>query len=281
MFTAVAIARLVEMGRLGWTDPVGRHLQGWLPEELARTITVEQLLTHTSGLGDYLDRVADDPGIRNARTLTAYRNLVREARVAGGHEDGLRYSNLGYVVLGALIEAVSGRDYFDFVRDEIYAKAGMTRTGSFAADEIVENRAIGYLNPDEAERAGLGRGWRTNAALQGVRGTSAGGGLATAGDLLRFARALVHGKLVARETLETLLAPRVRFPLGGSYGYGFVIHATPGGRRVFGHGGGFPGVNGELKVYGDGEYTLVVLSNLSGGAGEIAGAWDGIAARLK
>ena len=127
MFTAVAVAQLVEQGKLGYADPVGRHLKGWLPEDLAARVTVEQLLTHTSGLGDYLPEIESDPKLRSARTLAAYRDLIRRSKVEGKPEDGLRYSNTGYVVLGALIEAITGRDYFDFVRSEIYAPAGMTR----------------------------------------------------------------------------------------------------------------------------------------------------------
>jgi len=279
MFTGVVIGRLVEQGRLAWTDPVGKHLKGWLPDPLASSITIEPLLTHTSGLGDYLGKIETDPKLRTARSLSAFKDLVRASAVEGKPEDGLRYSNTGYVVLGAVIEAVTGRDYFDVVREEVYAKAGMTRSDSWCRDEIVPGRALGYIPPAEAESRGLGRGWRTNGNLQGTRGTSAGGGYATAGDLLRFARALVDGKLVKKETLETLLTPRVRF-LSGHYGYGFELSEGRDGQRVFGHAGGFPGVNGELRIYGDGAWTLVMLSNVSGGTGGIVGAWDGIVARI-
>lgn len=279
MFTAVAVARLVEQGRLALADPVGRHLRGWLPDTIASRVTVEQLLTHTSGLGDYLGAIETDPKIRRARSLSAYRDLVSTSKLEGKPEDGLRYSNTGYVVLGALIEAVTGRDYFDVVRTEIFAPAGMTRTDSYCRDEVVERRAIGYIPPEEAEAMGLGKGWRTNQGLEGMRGTSAGGGMSTAGDLLRFARALVGGKLVKPETLATLVTPRVPFLPGSHYGYGFVVRERPG-PAAFGHSGGFPGVAGELRVYGDGAFTLIVLSNVSGGAGEMVGAWDGLAKRL-
>lgn len=279
MFTAVAIGRLVDQGRLAWKDPVEKHLPGWLPEA-ARGTTVDALLTHRSGLGDYLDSIRTDPKIRETRVLSDYRDLIRTSPVEPAPEGGLRYSNTGYLVLGALIEAVTGRDYFEFVRQEVFAPAGMTRTDSWCRDEIVEGRAIGYVPPGEAAAAGLGNGWRSNSALQGIRGTSAGGGYSTARDLLRFARALVTGKLVRPETLETMLSPQARFLPGSEYGYGFVLGGTREGGRVFGHSGGFPGVSGELKVYGDGSWTLVVLSNVSGGAGELVGAWDGIAARL-
>lgn len=280
MFTAVTIARLVEQGKLGWNDLVATHLSGWLSDEAAKTVTLHQLLTHTSGLGDYLERIQSDPQIRGARSLSAYRDLVRSSGVSGKPEDGIRYSNTGYVVLGALIEAVTGRSYYDVVRDEVFAAAGMTRSGCFSVDEVVENRAIGYIDPEESKAIGLGDGWRTNVTLQGVRGTPAGGCLATAPDVLRFARALAEGKLVKPGTLDALLAPRERFPAGGDYAYGFVVSRGRDGRRIYGHAGGFPGVNGELKVYGDGEWTLVVLSNLSGGAGEIVGAWEGLVGRI-
>jgi CubicO group peptidase (beta-lactamase class C family) len=279
MFTAVAVAKLVEQGRLAWSDPVGRHLKGWLPDELAASITVEQLLTHTSGLGDYLDQIETDPKLRSARSLSAYRELVHASKIVGKPEDGLRYSNTGYVVLGALIEAVSGRDYFEFVRSEIFVPAGMTRTDTWCRDEIVEHRAIGYIPPDEAEAMGLGKGWRTNQRFEGTRGTSAGGGMSTAGDLFRFARALTTGKLVKPETLAALVQPRVAFLPGSRYGYGFVV-LEGAGPKAFGHSGGFPGVNGELRIYGDEDWTIVVLSNVSGGAGEMSAAWDALARKL-
>jgi CubicO group peptidase (beta-lactamase class C family) len=280
MFTAVAVAQLVEQGKLAFADPIGRHVKGWLPDDLASSITIDQLLTHTSGLGDYLDRIELDPKLRAARSLSAYRELVRESTLQGKPEDGLRYSNTGYVVLGALIEAVTGRDYYTYVREEIYRPAGMTRTDSWCRDEVVENQAIGYIPPADAQGIGLGKGWRSNQGLQGTRGTPAGGGMSTAPDLHRFARALVSGKLVKPETLETLLTPRVPFLPGSSYAYGFVVHEEAGA-RTFGHSGGFPGVSTTLRFAREGGYTLVVLSNVSNGAGPIVEAWSRLAGRIE
>jgi CubicO group peptidase (beta-lactamase class C family) len=279
MFTAVAVARLVEQGKMAFSDPVGRHLKGWLPDDVAQSVTVEQLLTHTSGLGDYLDRIETDATLRSARSVAAYRDLVRESKLVGKPEDGLRYSNTGYVVLGALIEAISGRDYFEYVRAEVYRPAGMLKTDSWCRDEVVEGRAVGYIPPEEAEALGWGKGWRSNQHLEGTRGTPAGGGMSTAPDLFRFARALVEGKLVKPETLATLLQPRVRFLPGSSYGYGFVVREGEEG-RTFGHSGGFPGVATSLSITRDGAWTLVVLSNVSEGAGPVVEAWNELARRL-
>jgi CubicO group peptidase (beta-lactamase class C family) len=260
---------------------VGKYLHDWLPADRARTITIQQLLTHTAGLGDYLDRIESDPTIRGARPLSAYRSFVRASSEDATAPGEFRYSNTGYVVLGAVIEAITGRDYFEFVRAEVYAPAGMTRTDSWCVDDLVENRAIGYLRPGETGPDGIASpAWRSNVFVKGARGTSAGGGLSTAGDLLRFSRALVEGRIVKPATVDALLAPRVRFPVGGDYGYGFVVHEGKDGKRAFGHSGGFAGVNAEFKVYGNGAWTLVVLSNISGGVGGIAGVWDGIVARM-
>lgn len=179
--------------------------------------------------------------------MAPFREFVRASKLEGKPEDGLRYSNAGYVVLGALIEAVSGRDDFDFVRSEVYVPAGMTRTDSWCRDEVVEGRAVGYIPPDEAESLGLGRGFRSNRGFEGTRGTSAGGGMSTAPDLLRFARALVDGKLVKREALQTLLKPRVPFLPGSHYAYGFVVSDGPE-PAMFGHAGGFSGTAGDLRV---------------------------------
>lgn len=280
MFTAVAVARLVEEGKLSWSDPVGRYLHGWLPDGLGATVTVDRLLTHRAGLGDYLDRIEDDPKIRNARSISDYRDLVRSSKVEAVPDGEMRYSNTGYLVLGALIEAVSGESYFDFVKKEVFDRAGMTSSAWYAVDDVVPNRAIGYVPPAASKAAGLGTGWHSNVLLLGARGTSAGGGYATAPDLLRFARALAGGKLVKPATLDALLTPRVRFPVGGDYAYGFIVHRGKDGKRLYGHAGGFPGESADLEVYGDGAWTLIVLSNVSGGAGEIVGTWDGIAARL-
>lgn len=281
MFTALAVGRLVEEGKLSWSDPVGKHLRGWLPSDVEDRTTVRQLLTHTAGLGDYLDQIERNPAIRDARTLAPYQDFARGADVRPLEDGHMQYSNLGYVVLGALIEAVSGMDYFEFIRREIYRPAGMTNSDTWCIDDIVPNRATGYIPPRAGAQPGVATEWRSNRMRQGVRGTSAGGGWSTAGDLLLFAKAMLEGRIVRPETLDEMLAPRVRFPVGGDYAYGFVVHEDREGKRIFGHSGGFAGVDGELKIYGDGQWILIVLANVGGGGEPIVGAWDGIVSQVK
>ncbi|MFN0151743.1 MAG: serine hydrolase domain-containing protein [bacterium] len=278
MFTGVAIARLVETGRLGWDDTVAQHLDGWLAPEIAARVTVRQLLTHTSGLGDYLDQVFDGETMRLFPDVASYQPLCARAEIAGAPGAEFRYSNLGYVVLGAIIEKVSGRDYYGFVRDEVFARAGMTRTAWYENDAVIADRAVGYCRAREIGREG--EGWYTNGLAHGLRGTPAGGAYSNVDDLLAFANALTRHQLVAAATTDSLLAPRIATPMGGDYGYGFSIERGRGGARNVGHSGGFPGVGASVRISLDSGWTLIVLSNLTDGASEVVETWRGLAARI-
>lgn len=274
MFTAVAIGKLVEKGKLGWDDPIGKHLDGWLPEDVAKKVTIRHLLTHASGLGDFLDAIRTGETRILLDGVAAHRRLAEGARPEFEPGSRFRYSNLGYLLLGAVIEAVAARDYYAFVRDEIFAPSGMPRSGSYSTDEVVENLAVGYLSPAEG-----GHPAKTNHSLRGLRGTPAGGGYSTCDELLAFASALTAHRLLAKDTTETLLAPHVTAPFG-DYGFGFGIEKAPGGGTVVGHTGGFPGVSAVLRVYRDSGWTLCVLANASSGPGEIVGAWESRLARI-
>lgn len=277
MFTAVAVGRLVEQGKVGWDDPVGKHLKGWLPDDAAAKVTVRHLLTHTSGLGDFLKALREEDAWRLLDGVAAHRPLVRSAPPAGPPGVEFRYSNAGFLVLGALVEAVSGRDFYAFVKEEVFARAGMTRSGYHRFDDVVENRATGYLAPAEAG----GAGWRTNVSLQGLRGTPAGGAWSSVDELLAFASALAGNRLLGKGTVDELLKPQVKAPFGGHYGLGFEVDRAPGGGAVFGHAGGFPGVGAFLRVYARSGFTLVVLSNGSHGTGDIVGAWEALLPRVR
>jgi CubicO group peptidase (beta-lactamase class C family) len=277
MFTAVAVARLVEQGKVGWDDPVGRHVKGWMPEDAAAKVTIRHLLTHTSGLGDFLGALRDGDSWKLLDGVAAHRPLVAGSVVATSPGPEFRYSNSGYLVLGAVVEAVSGRDFYAFVKDEVFSRAGMPRSGYPRFDDVVENRAVGYLSPKDATAAG----WRSNIALQGLRGTPAGGAWSTVDDLLAFAESVRSHRVLRKETVDALLSPQVKAPFGGSYGLGFEVDRAPGGGTVFGHAGGFPGVGALLRAYSPSGLTLVVLSNQSSGTGDVAGAWETILPRVR
>jgi D-alanyl-D-alanine carboxypeptidase len=249
MFTAVATLQLVEAGRLALEDPTGKHLPNYPNREVAAKVTVRHLLTHTGGTGDIFGPEFEEHRL----ALREHRDYLKLYGSRGlTHEPGARfeYSNYGFVLLGALIERVSGMSYHDYVRDHVFRRAGMTSTGSLPESVHVPGRAVGYM------RASPGGPWVPNTGTLPWRGTAAGGGYSTVGDLLRFAQALGSGRLISKATLAEATRPRRQ-----QYGYGFGVQGE-GRLRSYGHGGGAPGMNGELRVFPELGYVVVGLSNL-------------------
>ena len=254
MFTAVAIAQLAEQGKLDYGDLIGPHLPaGWVTDEVASQVTLAHLLTHTSGLGDYLEGFLDSPGYKFL-TLEDYQPLVAQETLQ--FEPGSRwaYSNTGFLLLGVIVAQVSGEDYFDYIREHIYKKAGMASTDSFDIRRPVPNLAVGYSRDEDD--------WLNNTMMLSPRGTSAGGGYSTVEDLLRFDQALRSGRLIQPASVHLLCSPKPDSN-SPSYGYGFMIMG-PASDRIVGHGGSFPGVSAHLSIYLDTGYTFAVLSNGDG-----------------
>lgn len=247
MFTSVATLQLVEAGKLSLDDSIGKHFPDYPNKDVASKVTVRHLLTHTGGTGDIFGPEFE----KNRLTLREHGDYVKlYGSRALTHEPGAewRYSNYGFVLLGALIEKVSGMSYYDYVRARIFQPAGMTFTDSLPETESVPNRATGYMKPEGK--------WVANADTLPWRGTSAGGGYSTAGDLLRFAQALESGKLISKAMLAQATTPHKQ-----QYGFGFRIRGE-GPSLGYGHGGGAPGMNGELRVYPQLGYVVISLSNL-------------------
>jgi D-alanyl-D-alanine carboxypeptidase len=250
MFTAVATLQLVEAGKLALDDPIGKHLPDYPNKEVAAKVTVRHLLTHTGGTGDIFGPKFDQHRLQ----LREHRDYLRLYGSRGlTHEPGARfeYSNYGFVLLGALIERASGGSYYDYVDNHVFRPAGMTSTGSLPESTDVPNRAVGYMRASPA-----GGAWVPNAETLPWRGTAAGGGYSTVGDLLRFAQALSSGRLISKATLAEATRPHQQ-----QYGYGFGVQGE-GRLRSYGHGGGAPGMNGELRIFPQLGYVVVSLSNL-------------------
>jgi CubicO group peptidase (beta-lactamase class C family) len=159
-----------------------------------------------------------------------------------------------------MIETVSRRSYDAYVDQRIFAAAGMRDSGNAPEATEVRGLAIAYTQGPPGMRA---RGeWRAAADLLPYRGTSAGGGYSTVGDLLKFARALEGGKLLDAGLLRLATTGQVYGPAPQlRYGYGFEEVRTPAGARRIGHGGGAPGMNGVLWIYPESRLVIVVLAN--------------------
>jgi D-alanyl-D-alanine carboxypeptidase len=257
-FTAVAVLQLVEAGKLSLDDTVGDYLAEFPNREVATKVRIRHLLTHTGGVGEI--GFWDSPEFAAPASFIAYRDRMRthadyvaqHARQPLAFEPGtqMAYSNYGYVLLGRIIERVSGLDYHDYLRRHVFAPAGMRATGLEPESKRIRRIAKGYTLRD-------GHLIDTRDLLP-WRGTAAGGAYTTAADLLKFARALQSGTLLPPARLAE--ATRTQSTVGW-YGFGFIV-VGEGGLRRYGHAGDFPGMNADFRVYPESGYVLIALSNL-------------------
>jgi CubicO group peptidase (beta-lactamase class C family) len=254
VFTRVAIAQLAEKGKLSLTDTIRRHLPDYTGPGAER-ITIQQLLTMTSGLGDIFGDAYSGASKERFRTLADYLPLFQTKPLQFEPGAGRRYSNAGYVVLGLIVERVTGQDYHTYVRERVFSPAGMKESDWFELDAAVPNLADGYTSrgpegPTPGPR-------RRNVFSLPARGSSAGGSYSPARDLLAFDAALRSGAL--------LTPPWNRWILGGPPPDGRKVEAEralKGAAGGLGVAGGAPGVNAVLEIDFERAYTIVVLSNV-------------------
>jgi D-alanyl-D-alanine carboxypeptidase len=247
---------------------LGKYLTEYPNKDVGSKVTIAELLTHTGGTGDIFGPAFEAHRLE-LRTLNDYVKLYGKRGLEFRPGSRWEYSNYGFILLGLVIEKVSGQSYYDYVRKRIYAPAGMTLSDSDPEDWPVTKRSVGYTE------VSIGK-WQSNSDTLPYRGTSAGGGYSTVGDLLRFADALQQHKLLNARYTEMLTAGKVD-AMGGRYAYGFEDR-TVNGTRCFGHGGGAPGMNGDLEICPVPGYVVAVLANMDPpAAGRIS---DFIANRL-
>jgi CubicO group peptidase (beta-lactamase class C family) len=224
-FTALAIMRLIEDGRLRLDQQVRELLGDDLPL-IDDAVTVEHLLTHTSGIGDYLDEEADWEPSDHVLTLPVHTLTTAEAflPMLDGHEpkfdpgDRFSYCNGGYMVLAVLLERVTGETYHDAVRRLVLHPAGLERTGFLPLNALPADAAPGYVHDT---------GDLINTLHLPVLGNGDGGAFTTADDLHRFWLALLAGRIVSRDTLTAMIEPRHDVPEEHMrYGMGFWLHPT-------------------------------------------------------
>jgi CubicO group peptidase (beta-lactamase class C family) len=261
MFTSVAIAQLVQQGKLKYSDTLLHLLPDYPNKEVAAKITVDNLLTHTSGLGDFFGPEFDKKK-DSIHELKDYLPLYATKALQFEPGKGWAYSNAGFLTLGLIIERISGQSYYDYVQKHIYDVAGMKNSGSPMPTEKIATFSTGYThNGPEGEEDGP---LHPNFATLPWRASSAGGGNSTVGDLLKFHQALQGNKLLNAELTRTVTTGKVHppgFPPNAKYAYGFGDFIIDG-HHVIGHTGGAPGMNGALDMHWDTGYTVVVLSNL-------------------
>ena len=265
MFTALLVAQLQEQGKLAFDDMVGKILPDWPQADVRDKVSIENLLTHTSGLGVYWGP-AHDAKAATLDTAAEYGELFHDDTPAAEPGKRFRYSNNGYVLLGLIAERISGKDYYDLVRERIYRPAGMRHSDHYPSTDSASGFAVGY----DAD----GKPVTSNMAL---RGSPAGGGYASANDLLRFATALEDGTLVSKATLARMTTGHAEMGPDMAYGYGFGVGSgvTQGKQKHYGHTGGSPGASASFEVFPESGHVVIVLSNQGGRSLEVAQALAG------
>ena len=265
-FTQVAIAQLAEQGKLSFSDTIRKHIPDY-PNAAADKITIQQLVTMTSGLGDIFGEKYDAMPKDRLRSLADFLPLFVNEPLLFEPGTGRRYSNAGYIVLGLIVEKVSGERYYDYVRRHVFAPVGMTDTDAWAQDAIVPNRAVGYTR-QESRGGAADKTERANIYALPGRSSSAGGGYSTALDLLRFDQALRGDKLLSAAYGDWFFSGKASPPAPGAKPAASRPAERSGG---FGIAGGTAGVNAVLETDLDTGYTIVVLSNLDPPSAESVG----------
>jgi len=272
MFTGVAICQLVEAGKLSLEDSVDELLSPeWLPRELGKKIKIRHLLTHTSGVASYVEDAWSNKNASSLDKLSDYQSVFQNEKFSYFEPgEGYRYSNTGMFLLGVVIEKVSRKSYYDYVRENILQPANMSDTGFFSIQSPVPNLAIGYY-----ER----RGEIINNHHTLNRGGPAGGGYSTTEDLFRFSRTLIGSRLLSKEMTElaTSAKPKWNAP---NYGFGFQARSESG-LKMFGHSGGSEGVSTRLDMFPNLDMIVIVLANMDYEAENVAKKLRNILGRIQ
>jgi len=275
LFTSVATLQLAGQGLLGLDTGVAGFL-GLEDTTISKKVNVYHLLTHTSGIGDdceeedgevYEDVWKARPNYSVTATADFLPQFIHKpANFAPGQ--GCRYCNCSYVLLGLMIEQVSGMAYRDYVRQHIFVRAGMVHSDFLRMDRVHENVAEG-CDPIEDE-GGKIVGWKKNIYSFPPIGSPDGGAYVTAGDMDRFLRAVKAGELLSAELTDAFLTPQVRYRDKDGwtmmYGYGLWFYVDRSERVVCYQKEGInAGVSGLVRYFPEQDINVVMLSNMAGG----------------
>ena len=265
-FTALAVLRLVELGLLSRDTPVRPVLGTDLPL-IDDAVTVEHLLGHTSGIGDYLDEEADWDAadyvlpvpVHTLDATSGFLPVLDGFEQAFAPGDHFAYNNGGYLVLALVAERVSGRGYHELVVEEVFARAGMRGAAFLRSNELPGDAALGYLQAS---------GDLTNVLHLPIRGNRDGGAYANVADLHLFWLSLLDGRIVGRDLVDEIVRPRFDVPDEGlRYGLGVYVHPDGPALLMEGYDAG---VSMRSIHDPDTKTTATVLGNTSEGAWPIA-----------
>ncbi|MBD1381075.1 serine hydrolase domain-containing protein [Metabacillus arenae] len=266
LFTAIAICQLVEEGKIAFDTKLSECIEYELPN-FSENITIHHLLTHTSGVPDYFDEeVMDDfedlwrnTPMYTIRHVKDFLPFFENDQMKFTPGKQFHYNNTGYILLGLIVEKVSGLQFIDYIEENIFKKANMVNSGYFAFDSLPPKTAQGYIDFVDGT-------WKTNIYSLPVRGGSDGGAYITVEDMVLLWEALLKHKLLSEPYTKKLLTPHVNHKDKKFYGYGVWINQTEGTISKYHIMGYDPGVSFHSAYYPSSQTILVVCSNASKGA---------------
>ena len=249
-FTATAVMMLVEEGKIGLDEKIGKYL-GEVPESWAN-ITVRHLLSHTGGMTDY----PQDFDFRRDYTEDEVLKRAKEVPVAFKPGEKWQYSNLGYVTLGIIISKVTGKFYGEFLSERIFKPLGMTTARIINEADVIPDRAAGY-------RLVNGEVKNQEWVSPTINTTADGSIYLTALDMIKWDEALATGKLLKKTTFDEMWTP-IKLNDGKThrYGFGWALRSV-NGKRVIEHGGAWQGFKAHIARYPDNKLTVILFANLS------------------
>lgn len=278
-FTAVAIMQLVERGKLALQDHLGKYLSGF-SSVVANTVIIEQLLTHTSGMGNYqmVDQSEQLSWSTAAQTMTGLLDIIRQQPLLFAPGTRYSYSNSGYATLGEIVQQVSGQSYYDYMRQHVFQAAGMSQSDFYTRPQHAQNAQIAhpYARVGSPFLQLQGPNAPKNGTLLdmtqgpgGFIGAPDGGAYSTVEDMLRYSQALQSYQLLNEASTKLLMAGKVNVPPHPSYqkdmyAYGLGDSQINGQRLVW-HNGGGGGIAAQFDMYPTLGWTVVILSNYDPG----------------
>ena len=277
LFTAVSTLQLYENGFVELNVPIGKYLPDY-PNKLVRdSVTIHQLLTHTSGntnfyVGDFLK--TDKLRYKN---ISDFVPLFVNDTLLSKPGTKYDYSASGFVILGLIIEKVSGLDFYDYLRKNIFEPAKMTHTTELEIDSVVQNKASGYTT----FFGELSNPRRNDYYLS--KASPGGFHYATVEDLFKFSKAMRNGILLKKNTAKLMFEPKVK-GYNTNLGYGIDVDLRYN-QTILGHSGGWYGIHNELMDFMKDGYTVVILSNMDdggkSGASQVADFFKNLIADMK
>lgn len=269
IFTSIAICILAGEGKLDFNTRLSNCLDiDFLHFDEA--VTIHHLLTHTSGVPDYFDEdemddyedLWEERPMYKVRSPKDFLPMFQYKRMDDVPGIGFKYNNTGYIILGLIIEQISGMAYSDYIEQNIFQKAGMLTSGYFSADALLENTASGYIENSDGSL-------KTNTFSLPARGGPDGGAYVTAEDFGLLWKALRDGKILSDEVKRTFLKPQVDVAEDIQYGYAGYMETSGESVVKYIQMGYDPGVNFRAVHYPNQDHTIVVCSNKSEGAYEM------------